>query len=142
MVSHRFLKISQSFTTVLLAGLVLSACNFGSNTTPALEDVQRDNAGLWSKAQNKPYPLGQPFMVNGCTVQTFRVAVDTPGVNIGANSLDYTMAVANCETAMVTSTSEQCGKQQCDTVRVEPKASKEVASTPATTPAPAPAAAQ
>lgn len=129
MISHRASKISKSFTLALLTALALSACGIGSNKTPDIDEVERDNAPKWAKAQSKPYPLGKPFMVNGCMVQTVRVAVDTPGFTI-SDPLDYTMAVANCETAKVTSTSKRCGKKECDTVHVEPKAPQPEASAP------------
>lgn len=127
MVTTRFSKISKSIAAVLLAGLALSGCAQREAT------LEKENAPGWADASIKPFPLGKPFMLDGCAVKLYRVAVTVPH----GHAMDVTTATVNCPTAQVQSTNESCGKGCVNnTVQVQPQAA-EAPETPATPAAPA-----
>jgi len=113
MTTNRFSKLSKSVAVMLLAGVALSACG------PTEARLEKEDAPGWAEASIKPFPLGAPFTLDGCTVQLYRVAVTPqPGT-----AMDVTMSTVNCPTAQVTSTTEPCGKGCVqNTVQVQPQA--------------------
>ena len=79
--------------------LGLSACN----KPDAHGVVHRDSSKKWETAAITPYPVGKPFMLDGCRVQLHRIAIST-------NLSDVTLSTVECPTARVTTSTNECGK--------------------------------
>lgn len=115
MTTNRSSKLSKAIAVVLLGSLALSACG------PREARLEKEDAPGWADASIKPFPLGAPFTLDGCTVQLYRVAVTVQK----GTAMDVTMSTVNCPTAQVTSTTEPCGKGCINnTVQIQPQAAE------------------
>jgi hypothetical protein len=145
MFSNRFKGNLASVVGTLLLSTMAATSLVGCKNTSRAGAAEPDQvmAERLVAAKITPLPLGKPFLLNGCMVQMYRVAVETPGFSLAA-PMDVTMSTADCPSAKVTATNQKCGKTcVTDTLKIEPKAPAAIEGpAPAATPEPAPAAAQ
>ena len=109
-------------SVILLActSLLASCSKTASDPTPDTDRQHRIQGTRHSAVK-----AGEPFKVDGCDVQVYKVYSETGGV-FGSNM--FTLATANCETANVTAVNEGCGKSCVnDNIRVEAVANKGLA---------------
>lgn len=100
--------------------LSLSGCE-----DPKPVEIARDGSDAWETAKVKPFPIGKPFVLDGCKVQLYRIAIN-------GHLNDVTLSTVDCPTARTTSSSQSCGKNcEGDTMVVMPKTdSADAATTP------------
>lgn len=100
---NKFFLRTTSTALLALALLAVSGCG----NTIKEGKVVRDNAEIWAAAKVTPYPVGEPFTLDGCKVQMYRIAI---GTAIGSGLSDVTLSTVDCPTASVTASSHSCGR--------------------------------
>lgn len=108
---RKFISVALLACTSLLA----SCSKTASDPTPDTDRQHRIQGTRHSAVK-----AGEPFKVDDCDVQVYKVFSETGGV-LGSNV--FTLATAKCQTANVTAINEGCGKSCVnDNIRVEPVA--------------------
>lgn len=109
---------SRAFITAMVFSALACIAGCGKDTN-AKGEVIRENAPGWAEALVTPYPLGKPFVLDGCKVQMYRVAIATTRFT-GLN--DVTLSTVDCPTATASSTAQGCGNNcRIDMLKVAPK---------------------
>lgn len=111
----RFFKQSMKRSTLLLAVLASATLLAGCDNDPAPSKSSQRN---YEETKMAATAIKQPLEIEGCIVKVHRVT--TANSDILPN---FTIAVAKCPTATVTSTQHGCGKNcSANNIVVQPRA--------------------